>query len=151
MLVKNIIEKKQRKIITTTEQTTIDEAMDLLIKNGIGCLPVIDEKEKPVGIISDSDIFKKIHETKGNYHDLNVADLMSDKLIVGFPDDEIEYIAGVMKKEYIRHIPIVVDDKLIGLVSLRDILELQTENIEIENRYLHLYSNGLHKRDRSSD
>jgi len=151
MLVKALLESKPKEIVTARPSTSIDEAMDLLISKGIGCLPVLDEASKLVGIISDKDIFKKVHETKGDYHKLKVEDVMSTELIIGLPDDDITYIAGVMDKNWIRHIPVVDGDQLIGLVSLRDIIKTQTTNIDIENRYLNLYMDMSHRRDKSGD
>ena len=151
MLVKALLANKPREIITARPSTTVDEAMDLLISNGIGCLPVVDEAGKPIGIVSDADIFKKIHQTKGNYHDLNVEDVMTTNLIVGLPTDELSYIAGVMTKNWIRHVPVVEGDVMVGLVSLRDIIKTQAENIDAENRYLKLYTQGLGTRDKSAE
>jgi CBS domain-containing protein len=125
--------------------------MDVLINKGIGCLPVLDDSGKLVGILSDKDIFKKIHETKGQYHSLNVEDVMSTELIIGLPDDDIAYIAGVMDKNWIRHIPVLDGDNLIGLVSQRDVVKTQTKNINIENRYLNLYMDMFERRDKSGD
>jgi len=151
MLVKAMLDTKAREVITTTASVSIDEAMDVLISKGIGCLPVIGDDKKLVGIISDKDIFKKVHETKGNYHSLTVGDVMTTDLIVGLPEDETSYIAGVMIKNWIRHVPIVDGDDLVGLVSLRDIIAEATENLKIENRYLNLYMGQLHRRDKSGD
>jgi CBS domain-containing protein len=151
MLVKFILEKKPRDIISATPSTTVDAAMDILISKGIGCLPVLDESDRLVGIISDADIFRKIHETKGDYHSLTVGDLMTTDVIVGLPDDDITYIAGIMDKNWIRHVPIVEGEKMVGLVSLRDIIKTQAEHTEIENRYLKLYTSGLGIRDKSAD
>jgi CBS domain-containing protein len=151
MLVKTLLANKPREIITTSKKTSVDAAMDLMISNNIGCLPVVDEQGKLIGIVSDKDIFRKIHDTKGQYHDLTVADIMTDALIVGLPDDELAYIAGVMDKNWIRHVPILDGEKLIGLVSQRDIIRTQAEHHEIENRYLNLYIDGLHSRDKSAD
>ncbi|MBD3401322.1 CBS domain-containing protein [candidate division GN15 bacterium] len=151
MLVRNLLEQKAREVITTTPTQTIDAAMDLLIKNNIGCLPVLDDAGKLIGIISDKDVFHKIHETNGKYHDLTVAEVMSTELLIGLPSDELEYIAGIMDKNWIRHIPIVEEERIIGLVSQRDIIKMTARHAELENRYLNLYLEGLHHRDKSAD
>ena len=151
MLLKTLLADKPREIITTSRKTSVDAAMDLLISNNIGCLPVVDDDGKLIGIVSDKDIFRKIHETKGEYHSLTVGDIMTDALIVGLPDDELAYIAGIMAKNWIRHVPILEGEKLIGLVSQRDIIRTQAEHHQIENRYLNLYIDGLHSRDKSAD
>lgn len=151
MLVKALLASKPKEIVTARPSTSIDEAMELLISKGIGCLPVVDQEEKLVGILSDKDIFKKIHETKGQYHSLKVEDVMSTELIIGVPDDDITYIAGVMDKNWIRHIPVLEGETLVGLVSLRDIIKTQTKNVDIENRYLNLYMEFTHRRDKSGD
>ncbi|UCG61031.1 MAG: CBS domain-containing protein [Candidatus Zixiibacteriota bacterium] len=151
MLVKNLLESKPRQIVSTRPHASVDEAMDLLIRNNIGCLPVLDDSGELIGIISDKDIFKRIHETKGQYHDMTVKDVMTTNVIVGLPDDDISYIAGMMKKNWIRHVPIVEQGEVVGLVSLRDILKTVSKTTDIENRYLKMYMDGLHSRDRSSD
>ena len=151
MLVKTLLESKTRELVTAAAQTPVEKAMDLLISNNIGCLPVVEASGKLVGIISDKDIFRKIHETKGSYHDLTVGDMMTTDLIVGLPDDDIEYIAGVMDNNWIRHIPVVEGDHLVGLVSIGDVIKARTSRHEIENRYLKLYLGGMGTRDLSSD
>ena len=151
MLVRNLLEQKARDVVVAKPHHTIDKAMDLLITHNIGCLPVTDESDQLIGIISDKDIFHRIHQTKGEYHHLKVSDLMSTELIVGLPDDELEYIAGIMDKNWIRHVPIVEEEKIVGLVSQRDIIKVTASHTALENRYLNLYLEGLHHRDRSAD
>ena len=151
MLVKNLLESKPKEIVSAAPDTSVEDAMDVLIQKNIGCLPVLDDEGELVGIVSDKDIFRKIHETRGEYHALKVVDVMSTNLIVGLPDDDITYIAGIMRKNWIRHVPIVKEGEVIGLVSLRDILKTTSRTTDIENRYLKMYMDGLHSRDRSAD
>ena len=151
MLVKTMLESKPKEIVTAKPSTKIDEAMELLISKNISCLPVLDDGGKLIGIVSDKDIFKKIHETGGDYHALSVKDVMSESVIVGLPDDDISYIAGLMGKNWIRHVPIVEEEQLIGLVSQRDIIKTQAKKTEIENRYLKLYLNEMDGPSRSGD
>ena len=148
MQVKTLLESKPKQIVSSNPLTSIDEAMGLLITNNIGCLPVVDDEDMLVGILSDKDIFARIYKTKGNYQSLKVEDVMTTDLIVGLPSDDIEYIAGVMEKNSIRHVPIVDGKQLIGLISLRDIVKTQTVAREVENRYL---IDMLEKRDKSGD
>lgn len=151
MLVKKLLEEKQKRIITTSPTTTVGDAMDRMISNDICCLPVVDEQEKLCGIVSDRDFFRKIHETKGHYQTMTVGEVMNRNVIVGVPNDEIDYIAGIMYKNKIRHVPIVESGQMVGVISLRDINKTLVKNTQIENRYLKLYSDGIGVRDFSAD
>lgn len=151
MRVSTLLKDKPRDVVTAVSTTSIDDAMDKLIENNIGCLPVVDNDSKLIGIVSDKDIFQKIHETHGDYHNLTINDIMQTAVIVGLPTDDTSYIASLMDKNWIRHIPIVDGDALVGLVSQRDILRMNTKTTEIENRYLKQHLDGMHTRDRSAD
>lgn len=142
MLVKEIIKTKNQKLITIDAAARVEQAMKLLIGNSISCLPVVGEKDELVGIISDKDIFKRVHADPTGFADATVGDLMSVNIIVGLMTDDIHYIAGIMTKNRIRHVPIVENQLLIGLVSVGDIVKTQIESIEIENRYLKQYIEG---------
>jgi CBS domain-containing protein len=73
---------------------------------------------------------------------------MTTELIIGLPTDDLEYVAKVMEKNTIRHMPIIKDDRSIGVISMRDIVKTLLANREVENRYL---ADMLEKRDRSGD
>lgn len=151
MLVKTLLEDKSVELITIEPETSIDDAMELMIKNKIGCLMVLDDDKKLKGIISDKDIFKTVHETKGEYHSLMAKDIMTAAVIAGKLTDEVTNIAWVMQKNYVRHIPILDEGNLVGLISQRDILKYEIETRELENRYLQQHMDGVHARDRSAD
>jgi len=142
MKAKDILQVKQREPITVSPKTNLKEAMKLLITNRISCLPVLSDDSQLVGIISDKDIFKAIYENPDSFSAMPVGDNMSTNLIVGLADDELNYIAGLMTNNRIRHIPIVKDRQLIGLVSVGDIVKSQMTDIEVENRYLKIYIEG---------
>lgn len=139
MLVKDFLQANPRRLITARTSTPIPEAMALLIDNRISCLPVVNDEIELLGIISDKDIFRAAHKSPGDFTKATVADLMTADLIVGLSEDECDYIAGVMTKNRIRHVPIVDEKKLIGLVSVGDIVKSQLTSAEIENRYLKQY------------
>jgi len=152
MLVKNLLEQKEKKdLITVKPSTSLDEAIGLLVTNRIGSVLVLNDKGDLKGIVTDYDILKHIHTTKGDYHKLTVDDIMTTTLIVGLPGDDIDNIAAMMNKNWIRHVPIVENDKLVGLVSLRDINRLKVKNIEIDNRFLQQHLDGMHMRDMSGE
>lgn len=143
MTVKELLLEKQSEIHTIDKQTSIVKAMECLITNKISCLPII-EQEELIGIISDKDIFKTIFENRSHFDELAVDNFMTDDVIVGVLDDDIEYIANMMTKNRIRHVPIVDGKKLIGLVSIGDIVKAKEQDITIENRYLKQFIEGTY-------
>jgi len=142
MQVQDILKVKGRKTITINRKTSIQDAMDTLISNRISCLPVVDGSDCLIGIISDKDIFRRVHVDPKGFAAAMVGELMTSDVIVGIATDSVSYIAGVMTKNKIRHIPIVEKKKLIGLISVGDVVKSQLENMEIENRYLKQYIDG---------
>lgn len=140
MLVKDVLSGKR--VIAVTRSTPTRQAMQLLIEHRISCLPVLDEKQELIGIISDKDIFRLLYENADSAGDSVVGDFMSTNLIVGLPTDEIEYIATIMTNNRIRHVPIVNGRTIIGLLSVGDIVKTQIEGYVAENRYLRQYIDG---------
>lgn len=138
MIVKDILNTN---IITTTSSQPLHEAMKLMLEKAISCLPVMEDKTL-IGIISDKDIFRRVHETDGKYHRVTVGECMTTDLIIGLPTDKVSYIASVMTENRIRHIPICEEGKMIGLISVGDIVKCQIEDIKVENRYLKQYITG---------
>jgi CBS domain-containing protein len=142
MLVKEALQSKARAVISTTPSTPIRRAMELLLQHHISCLPVVDERDTLVGIVSDKDIFKLLYDDDQAAHSGMVADVMTKEVIVGLLTDDLGYIARIMTNNRVRHIPIMEGKRLAGLLSVGDIVKTQMANYEVENRYLRQYIEG---------
>ena len=142
MLVRDMLKSSPHKIITVSPKTAVREAMETLISNKIGCVPVLDSEGVLVGILDDQDIFRAVYENQDEFEKFTAGDLMTSDLIIGMPDDDLNYIAGLMAKNKIHYVPIMEDKKMIGLISPGDVVKAQMTHIEIENRYLKMYMDG---------
>ena len=142
MLVKELLKTKGRDVITIGPSATIVEAMKILMDNKISCLPVKNESGQLEGIVSDRDIFRAVYEDNDGFKQMRVKEIMSTNLVIGVSDDDVKYIGGVMTSNRVRHIPIMENEKLVGLVSVGDIVKVQIESMEVENRYLRTYIDG---------
>ena len=127
--------------ITIDASATIVDAINLLKERNIRRVPVMKDG-RLAGIISDKDIFRTLYERPEGIDGLTVGELMTVDLIIGVEDDEIGYIAGIMTNNRIRHVPIVEGERLVGLLSVGDIVKTQMSHMEIENRHLWQYING---------
>lgn len=145
MFVKDLLKNKNRGVITATPSMTIIKAMDLLISNQISCLPVIGESGELKGIVSDRDIFRAVHKDKVGFKNLKVGDIMTADVMIGVPEDDIQYIGGVMTQNRIRHVPIVEEKNLVGLISVGDVVKAHMDEVEVENRYLKAYITGSYQ------
>jgi len=142
MTVKDLLAEGHRKIITISTADTVFEAMKVLIQNKISCLPVVNKQDELVGIVSDKDIFRLSYQNRTDFPEHTIGQVMSTNLIVGLPDDKLNYIATIMTENRIRHIPIVDGSNIIGLISLGDIVKNQLSDVSVENRYLKEYIHG---------
>ena len=138
--------KLKENIITIAPDATVDDAVYRLNKHKIGCL-IVMEDTNIVGIISERDILKKLGSTdvKDNIHHVIVSEIMTpkEKLIVGNPEDTVEYLMNIMNAEGIRHIPLVNDEgKLVCLTSIRDIIRILLKDSRLRVKHLSDYVQG---------
>ncbi len=141
MLVSDILSAKSRPLVTATVETTIPEAMQLLLTHKISCLPVLSQA-KLVGIVSDKDIFALVHREPDNFRERKVWDIMTENVMTALPNDEIYQVAAIMTRYRFRHMPVVENDNVIGLVSIGDIVKAQLDSMSDENNYLRKYISG---------
>ncbi len=143
MKASDIISAKGSGVNTILPHSTIREALRSMIENNVGSLVVVDSELCPTGIITERDIIKLAYREEGkDWQSLAVSGVMTDNIIIGFPDDEVEYIMTLMTKNRFRHMPILSERKLAGLISIGDVVKSQLKDIKTENRYLSDYIAG---------
>jgi len=118
------------KVITTKKEATVKDAVRLMNKYEIGCLIVV-ENGKPVGIITERDLLKRVLAKSKELRNIKVMEMMSEPLVSVAPNVEIEEAAKLMFQKKIKKLPIVEKGKLLGLVTLTDILRIQPQLIRM--------------------
>src|SRR5688572_7619059 len=125
-------------VISKTD--SVYNAARLMAEKKIGAVPVV-EGERVVGIFSERDIMNRVVARNINPQTTTVDQVMTTDLIVGEPNENIEVILSRMKQANIRHLPIVEDGKLVGIISFRDLLQAdlneRDEEIKIMTAYIH--------------
>ncbi len=119
-----------RKVITTKRDSTVEEAVRLMNEHEIGCL-IVTENKKPVGIVTERDLLKRILAKSQIPRKIRVEEVMSTPLISVEPNVEIGDTSRLMFQKNIKKMPIVKEDKLLGLVTLTDILRIQPQLIKM--------------------
>lgn len=143
MKIKDLLNAKPNATICTIRpDQTVGDAVRELHRNRIGSLLVVDEGGRPVGIITERDVLRAASQDLKGFGDLAVSQVMSSDLICGLPDDDPQYVMQVMTQNRIRHLPIVEENRLVGVISIGDVIKSQLEATRVENHmlkdYLHL-------------
>ena len=133
---------KYRVLVTVGQDETISVAIRSLVEHDRGSLPVLDENGKPVGIITERDIVRKCVIHNKDCSKMKVRDVMSKQVVIGTPEDDLSYAINIMKQQRIRHFPVVENEKVIGIISMRDLLGVQLEACTVQSRFLHEYISG---------
>jgi CBS domain-containing protein len=142
MKVKDILSNKGPQVFTIGENMPISTAIEYLANNKIGVLLVLSDEGKICGIISERDIIREFAKSKEETLDKKVADVMTLQVIFVEPDDEIEYVEKVLTQNKIRHLPVLQDKRLVGLISIGDVVKAALSETKTENKYLMEYIGG---------
>ena len=141
MKVHDLLGKKPGRIITISPDRTVRDAMQTILDNKVGALPVVDNNELK-GIISERDMFRIAFDKGEAGFKVRVGDVMTRNLVIGFPGDDVEKVSALMTRNRFRHLPIMDNKKLVGIISIGDIVAANVEKLAVENRYLKDYISG---------
>ena len=137
MLIRDILKKKGSKTITTSKETKIVDIAHILAKEKIGAIIII-EKEKVIGILSERDIVQAFTQKK-SVRNTQVHELMTKNVITCSLEDNNEDLLTLMVTKKFRHLPVLEKNKLIGIVSIGDLVKDRTKRLKKEIDQLKSY------------
>jgi CBS domain-containing protein len=143
MKIKEILGQKGREVVTAHSTDSVASAVQSLVEHGIGSLVVLDDQDHIAGILTERDILRLTNRNPSALASTPVDEVMTRDLIVAVPSDDVHYVMDVMTRNRVRHLPVVEDDTLLGIVSIGDVVNVLRRNAEAENRYLKDYVRGL--------
>jgi CBS domain-containing protein len=115
------------RVVTVSPQATVQEAIARMLEEGIGAVAVCDGPLL-VGIFTERDVLRLAGEGR-DFHEIRVGDVMTRKLFVAEPDDDLVAVAHLMQEKRIRHVPVVQGGNLLGILGIREVLRTLLERV----------------------
>jgi CBS domain-containing protein len=139
--VKNILERKGKSVWTIAPDATVRAALIEMAEKGAGALVVI-EGDQIVGIFSERDYVRRVAKTDDLGLDQPVRELMSHPVFFARPDQTVEECMRVMTARHFRHLPVLVEDELVGIISIGDVVKSLINEKEMTIRGLENFIAG---------
>ncbi|WP_405061080.1 CBS domain-containing protein [Kribbella sp. NBC_01505] len=138
MKINDVLRGKGNEVVTISPQATVTELLALLAEHNIGAVVVSADGSAVDGIVSERDIVRLWNGTP-DAGDVRVSAIMTAEVHTGTPEDLIDNMMRLMTDRRIRHVPIVVDGALTGLVSIGDVVKSRIGELEFEKEQLSNY------------
>jgi CBS domain-containing protein len=142
MLVRDILQAKGNRVISIDREATVNEAIARLVQNNIGSLPVVDQDGRLVGIFAERDVLRIIHNRGEGFGRMRISDVMTHKPTTCEINDNVNDVMGQMSELRIAKVPVLSDGKLVGIISVGDMIKVQYEKVAAENYHLLSYIHG---------
>jgi CBS domain-containing protein len=139
MIVSQILREKGHDVYTVFKEISVKEVLALLAEKRIGAVVVTDQADAVEGIISERDVVRGLAQHGSSILDKKVEELMTKNVITHGLDDHIDDLMQEMSKSRIRHLPILDDGKLVGVISIGDVVKNRVEELEAEGNMLRDY------------
>ena len=138
MILRDILNVKGRHVLSISPDATIAQAVEKLVANRCGAL-VVCRGEHMVGIVSERDVLRTLSELATPLDEVTVEDRMTSSVVTGTPEDNVNDTMGLLTNKRIRHLPVLEDGKLAGVISIGDVVKAQHDHLTMENHYLKNY------------
>ncbi len=131
---------KGREVFTIQSGSSVKETVNYMASKSVGLVPVMKD-EKLVGVFSERDLVKRVISKDKDMNSTLVDEVMSTNLVIAKIDESNEAVLAKMKEAKTRHILIIDNDKLVGVLSVRDLLEIDLNQckttVEVLNNYIY--------------
>ena len=142
MLIADILREKGTGVRTTKKDTGLKEAIKMLASLRIGALLISDDGRKIDGILSERDIVRALADEDDDFLSHSVADLMTRDVFSCTPESTVASVMELMDEKQIRHVPVITNQVLFGIVSIRDIVNARVRESEAERLEMAAYIAG---------
>lgn len=111
----------QQPLVAVGPEATVREAAKTMADSNVGCVAVLEDQGL-VGIFTERDLLRRVIAENRDLDRFKVSDVMTAEVVCGAPDDSVGRAVLLMRKHRIRHLPVVEDDQILGMLSIRDLL-----------------------------
>ena len=138
MRISDVLRSKSSDLVTLSPDATVRDLVDLLAEHNIGAVIVGDDANPVAGIVSERDVVRGLVSGTTILESL-VADIMTTTVKTAAPSDSVDDLKRIMTEHRIRHVPVVVDGQLKGIVSIGDVVKSRIGELEFERDQLESY------------
>jgi CBS domain-containing protein len=141
MKISDILRHKGSNVVTIAPSGAVPEMLGALAEHNVGALVVVDGA-KVVGIASERDIVRRLAELGAELLEVTVSDIMTTTVVSCGSHDSVDSVAETMTERRIRHMPVVDDDVLMGIVTIGDVVSSRIRQLEQDRGQLEQYITG---------
>ena len=138
MRISDVLRTKGATVATITPETSVAALLTELSVQNIGAMVVVSP-DGLAGIVSERDVVRALHELGADLMHRPVSDIMSTLAVTCTPDDPVDSLSALMTNNRVRHVPVVVDGRLAGIVSIGDVVKTRMEELERDHQHLQAY------------
>jgi CBS domain-containing protein len=138
MRIADVLRNKGAGVLTVSPEMTVAELLTGLATRNVGALVVVGP-DGPIGIVSERDVVRNLHAHGAELLEHAVADIMSTDVITCTPADSVDGVSGLMTNNRVRHVPVMDDGHLTGIVSIGDVVKTRMEELEAQQEQLEAY------------
>lgn len=139
MELKEILKKKGGKPVIVPEASTVASAIRTMNENRVGSVMVQGPGGEPIGILTERDVIRLYAEGESDFETMLIKDWMTTEMTIGKPSDTISEVLAIMTVKRFRHLPVVEDGKMVGVVSIGDLVKAKLEETAFEAKVLREY------------
>lgn len=138
MRIADVLRHKGDAVATVTPDVTIAEVVAELAHWNCGALPVVED-DRLIGIVSERDVVRELYRQGSGLMGEPASAIMTSAVVTCSPEDSATELARVMTEMRVRHVPVVVDGSLVGIVSIGDVVKARIDELEVERQQLQSY------------
>ena len=138
MRIAEVLRKKGSDVATISPDATVTELLAVLAERNVGALVVV-ENERIVGIVSERDVVRRAHERGAAILSAKVAEIMTTEVATCDPAETVDHLTVLMTQRRIRHVPVIDNGRLCGIVSIGDVVKNRMDELEEAQKQLQAY------------
>ena len=139
MRISDLLRQKGDLVVSVRPDQTVTELIDLLARHGVGALVVSAEGGSVEGIASERDVVRHLQQRGPSLLQAPVSEIMTSQVRTCPPDTTVHELMRVMTEGRFRHVPVIDDGRLVGIVSIGDVVKYRIDELEVERDQLTAY------------
>lgn len=139
MKIQTILDKKGNDVFSISADKTLKDMVSEMLSRSIGCLLVLNDDGSIAGIITERDFLHNVNKNPDTWESVIIGDVMIKKVWTAKPEETLDEVMSHMTKQRVRHMPVVESDKVVGILSIGDIIFASLDESNFQNELMKRY------------